>query len=363
MFEKTSSQNLQIDSLDGLRGVAILFVLFSHTSVLGPLLGVNFAGAGRYGVLLFFFLSSFLLSIPLLKKKSLLDSKIWTNYAKRRCLRIFPLMATVLTINYALNNLFHLHLYKDYSIVETLKIMSLYEAKDVFWTIYIEFRFYLLLPAMIFLFRLFKNNILFCTIITLSIISANEFIWPLKGFGLFPVDFRPYLPVFLMGNLGALYYMKKDDLRKSFSRLTYEILALSAFLLVLITIPAIWNFLTGDNVTATHFQVHYLPYGLAWLVFTYSFLNGAGFIEKILTSRTLRFIGLISFSGYLWHWFIIYAIKEFVPLLPSAQALIAFPLTFAASYLSFLVFERPFLVKRFNGGKLNQDAVPQSALP
>lgn len=361
MFEKTSSQNLQIDSLDGLRGVALLFVLFSHTSVLGPLLGGNFAGAGRYGVLLFFFLSSFLLSIPLLKKKSLLDSKIWTNYAKRRCLRIFPLMATVLTVNYALNNLFQSHLYKDYSIVETLKILSLYEARDVFWTIYIEFRFYLLLPLMVVLFRLFKNNIPFCTIITFSIIGINEFLWPHKSFGLWPTDFRPYLPVFLIGNLGALYYSKQNELKKYFSGLTYELIALYAFILVLVTIPATWNFLTGENVTATHFQDYYLFYGLAWFVFTYSFLNGSGFIEKILASKTLRFIGLISFSAYLWHWFIIYAIKEFIPLPPPLQALIAFPLTFAISYLSFLVFERPFLVKRSNRRTLNEGTVNQSA--
>jgi peptidoglycan/LPS O-acetylase OafA/YrhL len=34
-FQKTSSANLQFDSLDGLRGLAVLFVVLSHLSNAG----------------------------------------------------------------------------------------------------------------------------------------------------------------------------------------------------------------------------------------------------------------------------------------------------------------------------------------
>lgn len=75
-------------------------------------------------------------------------------------------MITVLTINYILNRFLHLNLYQDYSLPLTLKIISLYETRDVFWTIFIEFRFYLVLPAMIFLFRILRNNVYLCTVAT-----------------------------------------------------------------------------------------------------------------------------------------------------------------------------------------------------
>ena len=55
-FDKTSSANLQFDSLDGLRGVAVLFVVLSHLSNIGANLTpmLDFGGTGKYGVFLFF---------------------------------------------------------------------------------------------------------------------------------------------------------------------------------------------------------------------------------------------------------------------------------------------------------------------
>ena len=48
---RSSSANLQFDSLDGLRGIAVSFVLLSHLSSVGF---VSFAGSGKTGVFLFF---------------------------------------------------------------------------------------------------------------------------------------------------------------------------------------------------------------------------------------------------------------------------------------------------------------------
>lgn len=199
---------------------------------------------------------------------------------------------------------------------------------------------------MIFLFRILRNNIYLCTAATVSIIGLNEYLWPHENFGNAPLDLRPYLPFFLLGNLAALYYLKRDGLKLLFPKFVYEFFALLALLTVLVTIPAIWNFLTGENQPYYHFHTFFLFYGLAWFIFLYSFLNSSGFLEKILSSKLMRFIGLISFSAYLWHWFIINAIKEFVPTPPSVQVLLVFPVTLAASYLSFLIFERPFIVKK-----------------
>ena len=53
-----SNEKLQIDALDGLRGLAVLIVFLSHTSNDGVFLlpSANFSGIGKSGVFLFFVL-------------------------------------------------------------------------------------------------------------------------------------------------------------------------------------------------------------------------------------------------------------------------------------------------------------------
>ena len=88
------NKNFYIDNLDGLRGLAALIVVFSHTSNAGLFLvpGLNMSGTGKSGVYLFFILSSFLLTRPILSlKDNFFTSQNLTRYFKRRVTRIFPL--------------------------------------------------------------------------------------------------------------------------------------------------------------------------------------------------------------------------------------------------------------------------------
>jgi hypothetical protein len=61
---KRSPSALQLDGLDGLRGFAVLFVVLGHlgSQQRSPGFGIDFSGAGKYGVYLFFVLSAFLLT-------------------------------------------------------------------------------------------------------------------------------------------------------------------------------------------------------------------------------------------------------------------------------------------------------------
>ena len=91
-------------ALDGLRGLAVLLVILSHSSIDGVYMlpGVDFSGMGKPGVLLFFVLSAYLLDrqiiVGFVNGKA--NARFWANYFLRRFLRIFPLYTLALFVFY-----------------------------------------------------------------------------------------------------------------------------------------------------------------------------------------------------------------------------------------------------------------------
>jgi len=85
-----------------------------------------------------------------------------------------------------------------------------------------------------------------------------------------------------------------------------------------------------------------LLYAALWSVMLLAFLKGAGYIRTVLESKPMRFLGMTSFSSYLWHWFIINLVKNHLPISDGGKLIIIYSATILLSYLSYLVFERPF---------------------
>ena len=92
------------EPLDGLRGVAVLLVLLSHSSNAGHdlLPGLDASGVGRAGVFLFFVLSSFLLTGQVLGKAAAGEPVGWGRFAVRRLLRVVPAYAVCMGLHAAL---------------------------------------------------------------------------------------------------------------------------------------------------------------------------------------------------------------------------------------------------------------------
>ncbi|MEK6758737.1 MAG: acyltransferase [Deltaproteobacteria bacterium] len=347
-FSKTSSGNIQIDSLDGLRGFAMLLVLLSHTSTaFGPIIGVIFTGSGKYGVYLFFTLSSFLLSLPLLGKDDLFTKATWARYSKRRFLRIYPLFAAVLIINYLIHATSGLDLYLYHSPYEIIKALLLIEEKGVFWSIAVEFKYYLVLPFVIIVFRkVFKNDLLSSAVFVIFIAALTEFLWPRANYAENSIALMPYLPIFLFGSLSALVYIKISEAGVRVNHPLVAPLPYTSLCMILITIPAFWGAFTGTEVAVTRFHKHYYFYGVLWPVFMLSFLMRPGLITSIFSSKALRFLGFISFSAYLWHEFMISLIKNHLGIDGQIGIALVFASTFLLSAISYLLFEKPFVISR-----------------
>lgn len=147
-----------IKSLDGLRALAVLLVIFDHWS--GDRLGFP---ASYLGVCLFFVLSGFLITGILINSKSKdeeLNQSHWKSiklFFIRRTIRIFPLYYLLLFILFLGNvsvvkeNFFWLATYmtNNYIAYKTSWLGNI----DHLWSLAVEEQFYIFFPFLIFIFN------------------------------------------------------------------------------------------------------------------------------------------------------------------------------------------------------------------
>ncbi|HET9364026.1 MAG TPA: oligosaccharide flippase family protein [Candidatus Angelobacter sp.] len=163
----------QIPSLDGLRGIAVLTVMFHHLvpdlQVFGKTTAI-IADFGWVGVDLFFVLSGFLIT------GILLDSRKEKNYFRsfywRRILRVWPLYYGMVAAIYLVGP--HLKLAAGWNILHYSPLIYLFFAQNIFltdwgiypltptWSLAIEEQFYLFWPFAIrfFSLRAIRNTLL-----------------------------------------------------------------------------------------------------------------------------------------------------------------------------------------------------------
>ncbi len=212
------SSNLHFNALDGLRGFAVLVGFLSHISndKMHILPGLDFSGIGKSGVYLFFILSSFLLSYPLLNMSYAIFNKTnLLNYGKRRFLRIYPLYSLYLICG-LISTWFFINVLGitehavpfPLSPSEFTQHILLQAGKGVTWSIAVEFKFYIVLPFLAYLITSIakRGRILAVTLIIILCI-LSFFLFPAEQ--LRPNDTRlsSYSIVFLTGTLLAFFQL------------------------------------------------------------------------------------------------------------------------------------------------------------
>lgn len=341
-----------MDSLDGLRGFAALIVVFSHTSNSGmffaPLL--DFRGVGKSGVFLFFLLSSFLLTLPLLKKgREVLSFPVMSHYWQRRFFRIYPLYTIYLLL----------------AVVSTWTIVTLFgktgvgipfvldwygffnhltlqEGKGVTWSIAVEFKFYFILPIFVFgivLIRNYGHGALLVLFVVLLLLS--QLVFPQSESTTNDARLLPYMPIFIIGMFLAVL-QDYINTRKSISTYITQFFKYMGYVgmggIILMT-PSVFSIFV-DEVPNNFFHKQFILYAVVWSLVLLSAVNVEGFIQKLFTLKIFRFYGALSFSLYLFHVIFLGAFNK----IESSEYIGAWGVLLCstvAAYISFKLLESP----------------------
>lgn len=290
----------RLHAADGIRGLACLIVLVVHgISFFWPASFPYLKGSGKYAVWLFFVLSAFLLTQGLQRrgfsKSNLID------YVISRSLRILPMFILACFIYYLAGVGIN-------SRTQLFEVLSFEQGTIHLWTIAVEFKFYLLLPFMLWaalqLQRRYGDGALLAG--ATALILGQQYYWP---YWLTPENSPHtlwYLPAFIFGMLAGLLQPRiQAQPRKYLADLCF-ILTMA---LLIIAIPGVRSWLFGGALNNNLADKH-LYLGLLWAIFVALLVDGQSFAGRLLSSKALTFLGTVSYSTYLIHWLIFSLLAE-----------------------------------------------------
>jgi peptidoglycan/LPS O-acetylase OafA/YrhL len=356
----------RVPALDGVRGIAILLVFAAHTN---PVL----LSGGKIGVDLFFVLSGFLITSILLQEFRERGTIHLGYFYARRALRLLPALFSVIafvviftwitrpsnlaiTIWNAFGAMFYFY---NWQIVVAPypEYLSGRWMFTHFWSLSIEEQFYTTWPLLVLLmlglrvplrirFLIVAAGIVLPEIARLVVLSRDPSLH-----SVYMVYFRTDLHMdgLMWGALAAMLIEARliptGPLRKIIA--WGAPLALAGLIAI-----ASQNWLPDGRFG--RFGVSLVGLLSAVLIYAAACCP-LPFFNAALEYRPLRWIGMVSYGLYLWHWPLIRAAED-THWGPLSQTILAFGATFAISAFSFYWYEKPFLrlKDRFIAGSRRQ---------
>lgn len=363
---KCSTKGKNLNILDGIRGLAVFIVITSHTKVF------FMYGQGSIGVFLFFFLSGIVLTIPYVDSpRTVFNIKELFIYFLNRVCRIVPLYIVMVAIYTLL---------RQESLDWFWWNVTFLKGWNHLWSVAEEARFYILFPVVIGLLALFKNKYAQLVLLVIFIYFSFEY----RGFHRIDLlDGRKvhfYFFMFLGGMftcfLTSLSFIE-SYLQKTLFEKLFNFSALIVSLLFLFSsmemVQDFWRPIFHNlpqNFVANGWRLPGVWF-LLFVVFFFALMTyRSGIIYRFLSSYFFRHIGLLSFSLYLSHMFVL---QYFSAIGFTDEGL--FFATFSSSYLiallSYVFIEKPFLMlKKYLATMLrkvpfseNSDKLPKKPVP
>lgn len=327
--------------IDGLRALAVVPVILFH-------IGLPAFSGGFVGVDVFFVISGFLITSMI--TEDLRQGRFsLADFYERRIRRIFPALFTVLLGTALLASIVLLP--RDFaSFGKSLVATALFGSNIFFWrqagyfdleshtkpllhtwSLSVEEQFYLAFPLLLLLIHRWMPRQQTRGIIALAVLSLGISIWgvaryPEAAFYLAPTRAWELLLGALLA-VGVFPAPERQGTRELAAGLGILLLASSFYTLSIATPFPGLNALQPCIGTALIISAG---------------TQGTTWVGRLLTVRPIVFIGLISYSLYLWHWPLISLIRNWtLEPLTFPQAVTVIALSVAAASLSWQFVEKP----------------------
>lgn len=288
--------------VDGLRALAVMPVILFHA-------GFNYFSGGFIGVDIFFVISGYLITTLIIEELETGNFSV-VNFYERRARRILPVlffvMAISIPISWILLPPFDLISFSKSLVAVPLFLSNFFFLKDGgyfetaaelkpllhTWSLAVEEQYYLFFPIMLILFwklgkRWTLNLIILLAVLSLILAQISSLYMPVPNFFLLPT--RAW--ELAIGALIVFYFSRKNPKPTSFQ--ARQFFSFLGFFLISVSI------FTFDRSTPFPSFYSLIPtIGTALILL---FAQPDTIIGRVLGSKPLVFIGLISYSAYLWH--------------------------------------------------------------
>lgn len=350
----------RITEIDGLRAVAVIGVLYAHVWAFGCgniALVVGSFDINRAlsvfgtGVDLFFVISGFCIYLAYISTSTALTANSYLKFLRRRLQRIYPaylaaviFAALVWTVN---AKVFPVSQVIEHLVFVQILVADGNQLAAPFWSLATEWHFYLALPLLIATARTFNYPT------TLLIAASMCIAWrAVTSFSAAASDMQlqARLTEFLLGIAVARLYLTERPL-------PWWLQGDKGVLLGLLVMLAGRAMMTDQALTSWlrpyAYALNTTVLATGYSMILWSVIASKSRIAAILRSPPLQFIGRISYSFYLWHWFVAIWVgaaiaanlnqPAFAPILAT---LIAIPLVSILALCSYKFLELPYFDNR-----------------
>jgi peptidoglycan/LPS O-acetylase OafA/YrhL len=330
-----------LPQLDGLRGMAVILVVVGHLLQFWKPPGTRLGeGLAQFGVMLFFVLSGFLITSILLRERLNTDRIDLPAFYWRRILRLAPALLFFLVTMCALKLTGAVRDVPWYEFAVCLLYVRNMWGRSVslahLWTLSMEEQFYItwpLLMARIRPARLLAIGIALTLLCNVWRFVAIDRAWFDESHGIYYL--RPYFRYdsILVGCCLALALVEKSDWAARVAGIARPVGVIATWI-----VSIWWLEFGGDYSRPLYITIQTY---LAVLILFQLLLSDSSVYLRIMSHDSMRYMGKISYSLYLWQQ-IFLATKA-----PSWGMLREFPLNITAALIlaaaSYRFIESPFL--------------------
>jgi len=330
--------------VDGLRAVAVLPVIFFHA-------GFSWLSGGYVGVDVFFVISGYLITTIILNELHAGTFSIASFY-ERRARRILPALVFIVSVSAALSWAFLLREdFKDFfaSVVAVATFSSniyFWMEADYFdtatelrpllhtWSLAVEEQYYIIFPVLMMALWRFGLTVIIgvmALIFVLSLGYAQMIVHdqPMTAFYLLPT--RAW--EIMIGAFCAFYLTRPN--RPELPKSVENVLGLVGAGLIVVSVLSF----TKDTPTPS-FYILMPTVGAALIIL---FATKGTLVQIALSQRPFVFVGLISYSAYLWHQPLLAILRHNYLLEPPKMILFATAvLSLILAWLTWKFIETPF---------------------